>query len=83
MKEFTGFRGDRLREAMKENGASLNDIAEVLKHIKGLLWGQDEKHHLFGVVNGGVYPTNVEIFAICKAVNVSADYLLGLSDEMY
>ena len=81
MKEYTGFRADRLREAMKENGATIEDILKELEKIYGALW--QENYHIRNVIAGKDVPLNVDVFAICKAVNVSADYLLGLSDEMY
>ncbi len=84
MEKYKGFRADRLREAMKENGATVDDIANALYEEFGL----QEMDFAYMCAKGLVHKDDYnipagELIAICKAVNVSADYLLGLSDEMY
>ncbi len=81
MKEFKGFRADRLRKAMKENGATIKDIKKEMEKNFNISHILDS--HIENVVAGKDIPLNGDIFVICKVVNVSADYLLGLSDEMY
>ena len=72
MKEFKGFRADRLREAMKENGATIEDIAVKLHEIDKYLGYKETE----GLINGCLTPKDINhLVAICKAVNVSADYL--------
>ncbi len=83
MSEFKGFRADRLREVMKENGATFEDICEEMKKDFYLLWVESEKNYLRKIVNGEIPPRIIEVFTICKVVGCSADYLLGLKDEMY
>lgn len=83
MSEFKGFRADRLREAMKENGAAFEDICEGMKKYFYLLWNESDVSYLRGIMNGNFTPGVFEIFAICNTVGCSADYLLGLKDEMY
>ena len=83
MSEFGGFRADRLREAMKENGAVFEDICEVMRKEFYLLWDESEKNYIRKIVNGEIPPRIVELFTICGVVGCSADYLLGLKDEMY
>ncbi len=85
MKEFKGFRVDRLRKAMNENGSTVEDIAKSLFEEADLII---EKNFAYGyaenLIHGEIYDiSGSEFYAVCKAVNVSADYLLGLSDEMY
>ena len=84
MKEFKGFRTDRLKKAMEENGATVKDIAKSLYpevDFIEMTFACDYVKELINKDDCSV-PTS-EIIAVCKAVNVSADYLLGLSDEMY
>jgi len=83
MPEFRGFRADRLREAMEENGAAFEDICETLREVKKGFFIKDFKYRLLDITDGCIEPTNEELYAICYTVGCSADYLLGLSDEMY
>ena len=84
MEEYKGFRADRLKKAMEENGATVDDIAKSLYEEFGLT----EMDFAYACAEKYTYADNYnipaqELIAVCKAVNVSADYLLGLSDEMY
>ncbi len=83
MGKYKGFRADRLKEAMKENGATFEYICEVMRKEFYLLWDESEKNYIRKIVNGEIPPRIVELFTICGAVGCSADYLLGLKDEMY
>ena len=82
MKDFRGFRAERLKIAMKENGVTDNDIVKALREADCR-----SKERVFKILEGifsGEYTLSLkEFFVICKTVNCSADYLLGLSDEMY
>jgi len=90
MEKMKGFRADRLREAMKENGASFDDIYDVFqeefeKSKKELCPFINFKYRLLNIADGcrSIEPTIEELYIICYAVGCSADYLLGLKDEMY
>jgi len=92
MPEFRGFRTDRLLEAMRENEVCLDDIYEEYKKSEKLNKNLDAKLALIDfkcrLINiaynsESTEPTNKELYIICYAVGCSADYLLGLSDEMY
>lgn len=83
MSEFKGFRADRLREAMKENGADFEDICEEMKKNFYLLWDESDICYIRRIISGESLPGYFEFYSICKAVGCSADYLLGLKDEMY
>ena len=83
MEEIKGFRADRLRKAMEENEATIADIVkEMLGEQEGYL-SKMYSHRFRNIMDDLGFPSIIELRAICKAVNVSADYLLGLSDEMY
>ena len=82
MLEYKGFRADRLREAMEENGAHLEDILHIYEEYSNIMTIKND-YRLIDILNEREIPSIKELFLICKAVNCSADYLLGLSDEMY
>ena len=83
MKEYTGFRADRLKKAMKENGATIEDIAKSLREEFGNIRLDFAYMCEEWLIRKDDYNIPArELIAVCKAVNVSADYLLGLSDEM-
>ena len=82
MAEYKGFRADRLRKAMKENGATVEDIAGAEDEEETLL-NDLYFQRFYELVDGIGFPSISELYKICKYVNVSADYLLGLSDDMY
>lgn len=83
MPEYKGFRADRLREAMEENGAHFEDIVNAFEENSGEKLSRQGKHILIDIIDGKYEPSINDLCTICKAVNCSADYLLGLSDEMY
>ena len=84
MSEFKGFRTDRLKKAMTENEVTIEDIAKSFYEVFELT----DMDFARGCAKSLMYSDNYnipagELYSVCKAVNVSADYLLGLSDEMY
>ena len=83
MLNYRGFRADRLKEAMKENGATFEDICEGMRRDFYLLWVESDINYIRRIVNGKTPPGIAELFTICEVVGCSADYLLGLKDEMY
>ena len=83
MLNYRGFRADRLKEAMKENGATFEDICEGMRRDFYLLWVGSDINYIRGIINGKALPGILELYSICKTVGCSADYLLGLKDEMY
>ena len=74
------FKADRLKEVMKEHEVEYKEIFE--KFEKGC-----DKYYtsarLNGIIEGRTEPTIGELVTICNVCNCSADYLLGLSDEIY
>lgn len=76
------FRADRLREVMDAHGATVDDIAEVAK--KYTTYNRYHNPEAYRRIAAGVklYPNIFELAYICEAVNVSADYLLGLSERV-
>ncbi len=84
MEEYKGFRADRLKKAMEENGATVEDIAKSLYEVFGLVEMDFACECAKALINKEDYNIPAgELYAACKAANVSADYILGLSDEMY
>jgi len=76
---FTGFRADRLRKVMKAHEATVKDIEAVFKkakcnasdiYIRGIITGRSKTISLY------------HLYLICESCNCSADYLIGLSDEI-
>lgn len=63
--------GERLRELRKEKGWTIDQLAMEIHHAKSAVsyWERNQKE-----------PTLSAIVALCKLFNVSADYLLGLTD---
>ena len=61
--------GTRLKEVLEERGMTYEDLAEKAYMSKMAVW-----HY----INKDVLPTADNLKAICQALNVSADYLLGL-----
>ena len=61
----------RLNEYLKENGISKRKLAEKVGVSAASIsdW-----------TNGKIIPNAESIYLICKACNISADYLLGLVD---
>jgi len=92
MEKFIGFRADRLLNAMRENEVCLDDIYEEYKKSEKLNKNSDSKLTLIDfkcrLINiaynsESIEPTIEELYIICYAVGCSADYLLGLKDEIY
>lgn len=67
-KEF----GLRLREVRKKNGEQQKDLAELLEVTTP---------QISDIENGKKTTTLEKLVRICEHYQVSADYLLGLSDE--
>lgn len=91
MTEYKGFRVDRLKAVMALNEVTVEDIekywVELFKSQGEETKSEDGsfiKMFLEEVLKGHYYePTLFVLFIICDACNCSADYLLGLSDEIY
>lgn len=62
----------RLRDFIKETGLSKRKFAEKAK-VSAM--------SVSDWTTGKIQPNAESIYLICKAFNVSADYLLGLGDE--
>jgi transcriptional regulator with XRE-family HTH domain len=65
-------RGDRLRQLREKSGYTQSELAEILKMGSRQVWRYE---------NGATEPDGTTIAIIAKTLNVSADYLLGLSDD--
>ena len=61
-----------LRELIDEQDQKQDDLTEIL--------GVKSRQSVTGYIDGSTAPTADKIVAIAKAYNVSADWLLGLSD---
>ena len=61
--------GERLKEVLHEKDMTYEDLAEQAYMSKMAVW-----HY----INKDVLPTADNLKALCQALNVSADYLLGL-----
>ena len=91
MTEYKGFRADRLKAVMALNEITVEDVEKYwVEFFKSqgeeteIEDGSFIKMFLEKVLNGYYYePTLLVLFMICDACNCSADYLLGLSDEIY
>lgn len=66
----------RLRKIMKECGENQTSLAEKIKQQSFVIQRQSISQYMSGQSN----PDTDRLTAICKALNVSADFLLGLSD---
>ena len=64
--------GERLRKAMKKRGMNGAQLADATYVAPATI-----SHYIKG--KRGIYYER--LIAICKVLNVSADYLLGLSDK--
>lgn len=83
MKEYKGFRADRLREVMEKHEATLNDIADGLSKLKSIYPRDiDIKSYVNKIINGSWEPGYNTLLVICEVCNCTSDYLLGLSDEI-
>lgn len=65
-------RGDRLRELRKNLGYSQESLAEILETHQRQIWRWE---------NGETVPSGNDIARLSETLNVSSDYLLGLSDD--
>ena len=71
--------GKRLREIREKRGLSQLQLAKTIAKI-GVVQGY--KVDTIGKYERGeVFPSAYKLHDICIALNVSADYLLGLSDK--
>ena len=64
---------ERFNEAIKISGKSQSQIAKEIKVCKQCV--SDYK-------SGKTFPSLETLYLICKSLDVSADYLLGVSDEL-
>lgn len=64
--------GQRLRETRKRSGETQSELGEFL-HVK--------KSQISELENGSASTTIEKFAAVCEHYRVSADYLLGLSDD--
>lgn len=80
--QFT-FSAERLRRAMQDNGATEKDIVAEAYRM-GIYPPASDTMEIYvdRIVWGEIIPFARMIKAICIAVNVSADYLMGLSERM-
>jgi transcriptional regulator with XRE-family HTH domain len=65
-------RGDRLKELRERAGYTQGELAEILNMGSKQIWRYE---------NGATEPDGLTIVTIAKTLNVSTDYLLGLSDD--
>ena len=65
--------GERLKKAMKKRGMNGAQLADATYVAPATI-----SHYIKG--KRGIYYER--LVAICKALNVSSDYLLGLKEEM-
>lgn len=63
--------GERIKEARKRAGKTQKELAELMKV---------QQRDVSRWENNIIAPTAVTTIALCKALNVSADYILGLSE---
>ena len=71
--------GNRLREIREKRGLSQVQLVKMIAKI-GVI--QDYKSDTVGKYERGErLPSAYKLHDICVALNVSADYLLGLSDK--
>ena len=64
--------GRRLLEVRKQNNETQPDLAKAIGTVKS---------HISEMENGKKTTTSEKIAKICQHYHVSADYLLGLSDD--
>ena len=75
--------GDRLRRRMKEKGVSMPELGKGLKPRKnGVLEGDLGRAAVYGWLNGNGFPNVIQLAAICRKLDISADVLLfgGISN---
>ena len=65
--------GEKLRELRLENGLTQQQLANKIGLVKGSISAYEQSTK---------YPSIEVLIKLCTFFNVSADYLLGLSDSM-
>lgn len=76
------FNVERLFQAMKETGATEEDILQAIQ--KEHRSNADKSKKLWtSIIEGKKDPTLHLLKTICDIVNVSADFLIDLKEEMY
>lgn len=63
----------RLKDYMEANRWTKAELSRRTGLSRPTIWGY---------VNGTRYPNSTALRSICKVMNVSSDYLLGLTDEV-
>lgn len=64
--------GNRLKEIRKENKLTQEKLAKILNTTKSVISGYEHGRYLIATPF---------LYTICKKYNISADYLLGKTDE--
>lgn len=67
----------RLREVMEKRGENQTTLAAKITNQSGVIQRQSISQYM----QGQSKPDTVRLTGICKALNVSSDYLLGLADH--
>ena len=72
--------GQRLKQLRKRSGLSLSDVADRLNRD----FGANANKGMISKYENGVHePSAGTIFCLAKVLGVSADYLMGRSDELH
>lgn len=64
--------GDKLRALRLEHGLTQQELADKIELVKGSISAYEQSRK---------YPSVEVLIKLCQIFNVSADYLLGLSDD--
>lgn len=82
--EQKSFSAERLRKVMENNGATEKDIETEAYKLNIYPPACDTMEgYIKLIMSGQVAPSVRMLKAICVSVNVSADYLMGLSERVY
>jgi transcriptional regulator with XRE-family HTH domain len=73
MKMGMEYFGDRLKALRKEKGLTQQQLADKIELVKGSISAYEQNSK---------YPSLNVLIKLCTFFHVSADYLLGLSDDM-
>lgn len=65
--------GQKLKTLRQEKGITQEQLASKVEIVKSSISGYEK---------GSIYPSVEVLIKLCKFFDVSADYLLGLSDNM-